>query len=270
MSEPSPAEVLAAVRDRAPLVHCLTAAVTMNTVADALLAAGARPMMTETAQEAPIVVTRAHALLINLGTLSTDGAEGIPPTVAAARERALPWVLDPAAVGVPPVRTRIAAELLHREPAVIRCNASEALVLSGLGQGGSGPDSTARSEEAAGAANHLARTYGSVVAVSGEVDLITDGRRTVRLARGTPMLTRVTGTGCALGALTAACCAVADPWTAAIAATLWVTIAAERAAGVADGPGSFKISWLDALSALAPRALDHPLPDAAAGSSDKG
>ncbi len=263
MSEPSPADVLAAVRDRAPLVHCLTAAVTMNTVADALLAAGARPMMTETDQEAPVVVTRAHALLINLGTLSTDGAAGIPPTVAAARSRGLPWVLDPAAVGVAPVRTRIAADLLRESPAVIRCNASEALVLSGLGSGGSGPDSTARSEEAAEAAIRLARSCDTVVAVSGEVDLITDGHRIVRLDRGTPTLTRVTGTGCSLGALTAACCAVADPWTAAITATLWVTIAAERAEGVAAGPGSFKIAWLDALSALEPQALD-PAPHEAA------
>lgn len=91
--------VLDAVRGRAPLVHCLSAAVSMEIVADGLLAAGARPMMTETAAEAPHMVPLADALLINLGTLSTDGAEGIPATVEAARGLGLPWVLDPAAVG---------------------------------------------------------------------------------------------------------------------------------------------------------------------------
>lgn len=87
MTETTPARALAAVRDRAQLVHCITAAVSMNIVADVLLAAGARPMMTETAQKAPAVVTRAQALLVNLDTLSTDGVHGIPPTVAAAHVR---------------------------------------------------------------------------------------------------------------------------------------------------------------------------------------
>jgi len=112
--------VLTAVRERAPLVHCLSAAVSMGIVADGLLAAGARPMMTETLDEAPHMVTLANALLINLGTLSTDGSEGIPATVEAAQGLGLPWVLDPAAVGIAPVRTAMARRLLKRHPAVVR------------------------------------------------------------------------------------------------------------------------------------------------------
>src|SRR5699024_8185843 len=91
------APVLAAVREHEPLVHCLTATVSMAIVADGLLAAGARPMMTETRAEAPVVTTMADALTINLGTLSTDAVDGIPPTVAAAVRDGRPWVLDPTA-----------------------------------------------------------------------------------------------------------------------------------------------------------------------------
>src|SRR5699024_405433 len=111
------AQVLASVRTQEPLVHCLTATVSMGIVADGLLAAGARPMMTETRAEAPVVTTQAEALLINLGTLSTDGLDGIPPTVAAAVRDGRPWVLDPTAIGIAPVRTPLARELLGSRPA---------------------------------------------------------------------------------------------------------------------------------------------------------
>lgn len=250
------ASVVDAVRSAAPLVHCITATVSMNLVADALLAAGARPMMTETEAEAPVVDAVADVLLINLGTLSADGAAGIPPTVAAARDRGAPWVLDPAAIGRGPVRTPLAHKLAGRGPAVIRGNASEILVLARAGEGGRGADSTARPEDAAAAAASLARASGSVVAVSGPVDVITDGDRVRRIASGSPLLTRVTGTGCALGGLTAACCAVADPFEAAVAATAWLTGASERAAAASRGPGSFRVGLLDELFLVTPAEVE--------------
>ena len=92
------APVIRAVRERAPLVHCITATVSMGIVADGLLAAGARPMMTETVQEAPVLTTVADALLVNLGTLSVDAVEGIPATVEVAVSQGRPWVLDPTAI----------------------------------------------------------------------------------------------------------------------------------------------------------------------------
>lgn len=248
-----PGAVLAAVRERAPLVHCLTASVTENFVADALLAAGARPMMTNTAAEAPVMVGVADALLINLGTLSTDGAAAMEPTVAAARRQGLPWVLDPAAIGIAPVRTPLAHRLLELEPAVVRGNASEIQALAGTGAGGRGADSTTEADTVIADATRLAD--GPVVAVSGPVDVVTDGTAVFRVRAGHPMLTRVTGTGCTLGALTAACCAVADPLPAALTATLWLGLAGERAAEHARHPGTFRIALLDALAALTPADL---------------
>src|SRR5690625_7772881 len=85
------ASILNDVREHQPVIHCITATVSMSIVADGLLAAGARPMMTETLHEAPVLTTVADALLINLGTLSTDAVEGIPATVDAAVAAGHPW-----------------------------------------------------------------------------------------------------------------------------------------------------------------------------------
>src|SRR5699024_4843373 len=169
------AELIDAVRARQPLVHCITATVSMGIVADGLLATGARPMMTETLHEAPVLTSVADALLINLGTLSTDALEAIPATVAAAVEADHPWVLDPTAV---------------------RGNASEVLALAGAGSGGRGADSSATPDMAADAAKVVANRTGGTVTVSGDRDLIFDGGHQTRVDRGTPMLTQVTGTGC--------------------------------------------------------------------------
>src|SRR5699024_10731423 len=123
------APVLAAVREHEPLVHCLTATVSMGIVADGLLAAGARPMKTETREDAPLLTTIADARTINLGTLSTDAVNGIPAAVAAAVRDGRPWVSVPSAIGIAPVRTPLARGLLGSRPTVVRGNASEVLAL---------------------------------------------------------------------------------------------------------------------------------------------
>lgn len=242
------ASVLNAVRAQQPVVHCITATVSMGIVADGLLAAGARPMMTETMQEAPVLTTAADALLVNLGTLSSDAMEGIPATVEAAVAAGHPWVLDPTAIGIAPVRTSLARTLLASRPTVVRGNASEILALADAGPGGRGADSRATPDMARDAAVTITDRTGGAVAVSGAVDLIVDGSQQRRVHRGTRMLTRVTGTGCLLGALTAACAAVSpDRFLAAVAATTWLTLAGEIALERAAGPGSFRLHVLDAL-----------------------
>lgn len=246
------AAAIAAMRDRPPLVHGATGSVTRAFVADGLLAAGARPMLTESAEEAPTLVAVADALLVNLGSLSGDGMAGFLPTARAARQHGVPWVLDPTAVGLAPVRTPLAHELLTVGPAVVRGNASEVLALTRGGPGGRGADSTAAPEVAATAARALAGDHRCVVAVSGASDLITDGRRTVRITSGSPALTRITGTGCLLGGLTAALLATSTDeakgdttFASVVAATALLTVAADRVGDLR--PGSFKVALLDAL-----------------------
>jgi len=247
--------VVDAVRTGSPLVQCITNKVVSNFTANVLLAAGAAPAMVDAPEEAGILASVAGALLINLGTVTVDQAEGMRAAIAGANAAGVPWVLDPVAIGALPLRTGLAREFAALHPAVIRGNASEIGALAG-GAGGRGVDSTATPDEVAEVAGEVARTFGTVVAMSGPVDLITDGSRTVRVASGTPMLTRVTGVGCALGALIGACLAVTpDPITAVAAATAWVCVAGESAAEAAAGVGAFAVTFVDAVDVLSANGI---------------
>ncbi|NQX14655.1 hydroxyethylthiazole kinase [Rathayibacter sp. VKM Ac-2857] len=240
------------LRRTAPLVQCITNAVVTGFTANSLLALGASPAMCDLPGEAGVFAGIASATLVNLGTPHAEQRDGAREAVAAASAAGTPWVLDPVAVGPLPVRTALAAELLEARPAIIRGNASEILALAGLGAGGRGVDAVDGPEEALDAATALARRWGSVVAVSGAVDVLTDGERVVRVTGGHPLLTRVTGGGCALGAVMAAFLGVpgSDPLGAAVAASVVWGLAAEQAAVASAGPGSFAVGLLDALAAL--------------------
>lgn len=248
------------VRTTTPLVQCITNGVVTGFTANALLALGAAPAMIDIVGEAGPFATVAGGLLVNLGTPQPEQRDAAREAVLAARGASTPWVLDPVAIGALPIRTQLAHELLAERPTAIRGNASEVLALAGAGDGGRGVDAADSTDAAASAARSLAAAAGSIVAVSGAVDLITDGLRTVRVANGDALLTRVTGGGCALGAVTAAFLGAArgtkhDAFEAVVAANLAYTVAAELAADGASGPGSFAVRFLDALSAVDASAL---------------
>ncbi len=244
--------VLGELRRRSPLVACSTNSVVTGFTANVLLAVGTSPAMVEHPGEAAHLAAVADALLVNLGTVSTRTAAVVHAAVTAAGAAGTPWVLDPVAVGVLPFRTALAERLLAHRPTAIRGNASEVLSLAGVGgAGGRGVDSTTSSHDALEAAAGLARRVGTVVAVSGPVDLVTDGTAVLEVRNGVAVMTRVTGVGCALGALVAACCAVEpSPLVAAAAATTILTVAAEVAAAGSPGPGTFPVRLLDALDGL--------------------
>lgn len=239
------------LRERAPLVQAITNGVVTNFTANVLLALGAAPAMVDIPVESGAFAAIADGLLVNLGTPHEEQRRAMREAAEVARASGVPWVLDPVAVGFLPVRTSLAADLLSLEPTIIRGNASEILALAGVGAGGRGVDASDGVEAASETASQLALRTGAVVAVSGPVDHLTDGRRRVRVGTGTPLLTRVTGGGCALGAVMAAFASLTDDaLLAATAATTAYTIAAQTAAASSSGPGSFAVAFLDALSTL--------------------
>ncbi|WP_314096432.1 hydroxyethylthiazole kinase [Microbacterium foliorum] len=256
----SAAELLSTLRGSPPLTHCITNTVVTGFTANVLLALGAAPAMVDIVDEAGLFAGVASGTLINLGTPTPEQRAASLEAVAGAVAAGTPWVLDPVAIGSLPVRTALAHDLVVSRPTAIRGNASEILALAGLTAGGRGVDATDTTDAASDAALALAARHGSVVAVSGPVDLITDGRRIVRIANGHELLTRVTGGGCALGAVMAAFLGTArtvgiDPLTAVASASLVYTVAAERAAARASGPGSFAVELLDALASVGPRDI---------------
>jgi len=243
---------LARLRAAAPLVHNITNYVVMNTTANALLAIGASPAMVHAVEEVEDFTAISQALVINIGTLSPRWVEGMRLAAIRARAEDIPWVLDPVGAGATSYRTSVAADLVRLQPTVIRGNASEIMVLAGaVGEGGKGVDSAHATEDALEPARRLARDAGAVVAMTGAVDFVTDGERTIALHNGHALMARVTGLGCTATALVGACLA-AEPNVidATVAALTALGIAGEIAAERAAGPGSLQVMLLDALHTL--------------------
>ncbi len=244
-------ESLKAVRERSPLVHNITNYVVMNNTANALLAVGASPAMVHAREEVADFAAISQALVVNIGTLSPDWVEGMRLAIHSARQARVPWVLDPVGAGATRYRTTTAAELARQAPAVIRGNASEILAVAGEAGATRGVDSTQSSEASLEAARRLASSLGTVVAVTGKTDYITDGSRMVAVDNGHPLMSRVTGMGCTASALVGAFLAVEpDAVLAAARALVVLGLAGELATEQSKGPGSLQLHLLDALHTL--------------------
>jgi len=251
------AENLEKVRETQPLVHNITNFVVMNFTANLLLAAGASPVMAHAENEVEDMVSFAKALVLNIGTLTDDWVDSMVLAGKKATELGIPIILDPVGAGATALRTNAAKRILaETRVSVIRGNASEILALGGGKANTKGVDASDSVDAAADRAIGLARELDVPVAITGEVDFITDGNRVVRVSNGHPLMARVTGTGCGATAILGAFAGVdADPVSAAATALAFYGLAGERAAQSAEGPGSFAVRFLDALASLSPNEV---------------
>lgn len=253
----TPNQALQAMRDAAPLVHCITNYVAMNIAANVTLAAGASPAMIHAAEEVADFTPLAGALTINIGTLSGPWVAGMLRAAQTAQAHGVPWVFDPVAHYATPYRAQVARDLMAQKPTILRGNASEIIALAGGAGAGKGADSGDSVTDAQGAAIDLATRHGCVVAVTGPVDFVTDGTRHVTVRGGDAVMPRVTALGCSLTALIGAYAAVAPAFEATVGALVHFAEAGARAGAGAQGPGSFAVAFLDQLSALGPGDLDE-------------
>lgn len=219
------AGLLDRTRTRLPRVHCLMNTVVQKLVADGLSAFGAIPSMTSSPEEVQAFVSKADALIVNLGTLDSQRREAVGLGLDAVGHTGKPWVLDPAHCDYSPPRAAFAQDLLARTPTALRANAAE---------------------------HRLLRVPSCVIGVrTGEDDRIESADAAIVVANGHPFMAKVTGTGCLSGAVIAAFVAVGDDsFAAAASAMLVLGVAAEIAAPHAKGPASFEIALLDVLSGL--------------------
>jgi hydroxyethylthiazole kinase len=245
-------ELLERMRQASPLVQCITNYVAMNYAANVMLAAGASPAMVHAPEETAEFARLAGAVTINIGTLSSPWLEGMRSAADAANEAGRPWVLDPVAHFATSFRRAAVKDLLALRPAVIRGNASEIMALAGQASAGRGVDAGDSVEQAEASATALSRSSQSVVAVTGEVDFITDGQQAVRISGGSALMPQVTAMGCALTCMVGAFAAVApqDPFLATVTALACFNVAGAQAAQESSGPGSFAWRFVDALAAL--------------------
>ncbi|WP_078059268.1 hydroxyethylthiazole kinase [Tropicimonas marinistellae] len=260
----NPSQSLESMRAAAPLVQCITNYVAMNFAANVLLAAGAAPAMVHDVEESGEFAAIAAALTINIGTLSPRWVAGMVEAAAVAGKTDTPWVLDPVACFATGLRREATSKLMQMRPTIVRGNASEILAIAGQESAGKGVDAGDSVAAAEAAACDLATRAGSIVAVTGEVDFVTDGVRGAHVRGGSALMPQVTATGCALTCLTGAyAAAVADPFEATIGALAHFAAAGERAATAANGPGSFAPAFLDALAAVDATAIGDDRVEAA-------
>ena len=245
-----------AVRAGAPLIHCITNYVAMNFNANALLAVGASPVMSACLEETGELAALCRALYVNIGCPDSSLIDAAESAVRHAAELGHPWVLDPVGAGATSLRTELALKLTGiGRPSIIRGNASEILALAGHDGRTMGVDSSMAAECAVDSAHTLAKRIGCVVVVSGRTDYITDGERLLTVENGSPLMCRVSGTGCTASALCAAFAAVGkDDLKAAWCAMAMIGVAGERAASRFRGTGSFQTDMTDELSTADPMA----------------
>lgn len=245
------------LRSKRPLVHHITNYVTVNDCANITLCIGGAPVMADAPEEVEEMVSMAGSLVLNIGTLNERQVSSMLIAGKMANERNIPIVLDPVGAGA----TRYRTETVHRlmkelNISIIKGNAGEIGVLAGTGGVVRGVDSGGLTGEPLEITRELARTSGSIVILSGETDIVSDGRSSYLISNGHELMGRVSGTGCMATSIVAAFAAVSPDLTVgSVAALAAFGIAGERAARRAYAPSSFKVALLDETASLTPELL---------------
>lgn len=259
------------VRNTTPLVHSITNYVTVNDCANVLLACGASPIMADDENEVCEITSICSALNINIGTLNKRTVASMLKAGKMSAKLGHPVVLDPVGAGASRLRTDTALEIIKTvRLSVIKGNISEIMtLLDGSGQT-SGVDSSVSDaiteenlDEKIKIAKILANKNQCVIAVTGAIDIVTDGDKTYVIRNGHHIMSNITGTGCMLSAVTAAYCAVAklDCQTDAVACAVAMMgvcgeLAWEKVKDVRGGTGRFRVALIDEISLITSEKLE--------------
>lgn len=258
--------ILRQVRERKPLVQCITNFVTVNDCANIILASGGSPTMAGHILEVEEAVAGVQALVCNMGAV--EMADSMILAGKQANLLGKPVILDPVGAGGTQLRRDTVRQLLEKVRfTVIRGNASEIRYLAGQDSCGSGVDVSALDEitvenlsPAISMAEELAQKLGTVIAISGKIDVITDGSRSCILRSGCATMSRITGSGCMLTSLIGAFCGSwDDPFEAACAAMAVMgvsgEIAEEKRLQNRTGNATFRSDLIDAVFNLTEEQL---------------
>lgn len=253
--------LLTKVRQTSPLVHNMTNVVVTNFTANGLYALGASPVMAYAPEEVADMAAIAGALVLNIGTLNRELVDAMIIAGQSANAHGVPVLLDPVGAGATRFRTESALRILSEvKVSFVRGNAAEVAHLVGEAREIKGVDAgNSTGSDHAELAVRAARELGTIVAITGEEDVITDGNEVRIITGGDVLLTKVTGAGCLLTSVLGAFAAVeANLLLAGTAGLAFYGAAAARAAErTADqGPGSFQIAFLDELAKLHPGSLE--------------
>lgn len=246
-------ENLNAIRERKPLIHSITNYVVMNETANAILCLGGLPIMAHAVEEVEEMVSMSSALVLNIGTLSPLWVHAMEHAGKRANALGIPIILDPVGAGATILRTDACKALMERmRISIVRGNAGEVAALAGIASEVRGVESISASAPPEEIASSFASTYGCTAAITGPVDVVSDGERTARISNGHPMLAKVVGTGCISSVIVGSFAGVEnDPFTAAVGGLITLGIAGELAAEISgDRPGTFHVELYNALHAI--------------------
>jgi hydroxyethylthiazole kinase len=232
------------IQETKPLVLNITNYVTMDFMADSLLALGAAPIMSEDLDELEELGALASSINLNIGTLNDEFLDRARKIIKIQDK---PIILDPVGAGATNRRTKAALEFLPHV-GIVRGNASEVLALHTNHNKTLGVESIHGSEQAIEAGKILSEQHKLVVAISGATDIIVHNTQIQAFSFGSPLMPRVIGMGCTLTAIIAAFHAVeSDAFLAALLGVAFCGLCGEQAAQKTKTPGSFKAAFIDSL-----------------------
>ncbi len=245
-------DLLERVRRQKPLVHHLTNWVTIYDCAQIVKTLGASPVMAHAQEEVADMSALASALVLNIGTLTVDFVEAMKLAARSANQKGIPVILDACGAGATALRDRKCLELMSAARIdVIKGNRSEIARLCGLSVQTRGVDAAEVEGDLSLIARNLAQTRKATVVITGQEDLVTDGRNCYRVTNGHPMMTNVVGTGCMAASVIGTFAAVEPNLALAAACALsCYGVASELAAGHSAGPAAFKQMLIDSLYRL--------------------
>ncbi len=253
-------ELVGIVKEKKPLVHHITNYVTVNDCANMVLAIGGSPVMADDLAEVEEMISFASALVINIGTLNERTIQSMITAGKKANQLGIPVILDPVGVGATTLRTETAAILLKEVRfAVVRGNMSEIKMIAGLDVQIKGVDSVANEENGVEIAKVLSAKLGTVVAITGAVDIVASQERVCTISNGDKLLADVTGTGCMSTSLIGTYTGVTkDYFLAAIAGITSMGLSGELAKKRLtehEAIGTFKVNLFDEISKMTGEAL---------------
>lgn len=266
-------KLLDELKNKNPLTHCITNFVTVNDCANAVLAIGASPIMSEDIEEVAEVVSIADALVINIGKLSHEQVEAMKVSSAQANKINTPVILDPVGVGISQLRNKVTLELIENyKLTAIRGNITEIKTIAKL-TGIISESNTAKGVDVSESdiitkdnlnentkiISKLAANLDTVILASGPIDILSDGETTIAIDNGDEMMPQITGSGCMLSSIVGSCIGATNPLEGTLLAALLMTIAGEKARAKVNnenaGTGSFRAYLIDYLYKLDSQTL---------------
>lgn len=258
------------VRKTTPLVHNITNYVTVNDVANILLACGASPIMSDEPEDVEDITSICGGLNINIGTLNSRTITSMLLAGKKANQLGHPVVLDPVGAGASRLRTDTAFRLLRDVKfTVIRGNISEIKTLASGAGTTKGVDADVADkvteenlDSAVAFAKAFAAQTSAVIAITGAIDIVADAEKAYCIRNGNAMMSSITGTGCQLSALTAAFVTAnpGHPLEAAAAAVCAMGLAGETAhkrLTPLDGNSTYRNYIIDAIYNMTPDQLEE-------------